>query len=51
MRDPLMDLGIMSDTLETAVTWENLLRVWSAAHEYVNSAAESLSDDTYLACL
>jgi alkyldihydroxyacetonephosphate synthase len=36
MRDPLMDLGIMTDTLETAVTWENLLPVWSAAHDYVN---------------
>lgn len=35
LRDPLMDLGIMSDTLETAVTWENLLKVWRAAHEYV----------------
>ena len=35
MRDPLMDLGIMTDTLETAVTWENLLPVWSAAHDYV----------------
>jgi len=35
LRDPLMDLGIMSDTLETAVTWENLLKVWAAAHEYV----------------
>ena len=35
MRDPLMDLGIMTDTLETAVTWENLLNVWKAAHEYV----------------
>ena len=36
MRDPLMDLGIMTDTLETAVTWENLLKVWKAAHEYVS---------------
>ena len=35
LRDPLMDLGIMTDTLETAVTWENLLKVWKAAHEYV----------------
>ncbi len=35
MRDPLMDLGIMTDTLETAVTWENLLKVWSATHKYV----------------
>lgn len=36
MRDPLMDLGIMTDTLETSVTWENLVRVWSAARDYVN---------------
>ena len=36
MRDPLMDLGIMSDTLETAVTWENLLKVWSATHAFVS---------------
>ncbi len=35
MRDPLMDMGIMTDTLETAVTWENLLKVWSATHAYV----------------
>jgi alkyldihydroxyacetonephosphate synthase len=35
MRDPLMDLGIMTDTLETAVTWENLLKVWFATHAYV----------------
>jgi len=36
MRDPLMDMGIMSDTLETAVSWENILKVWSAAHAYVS---------------
>jgi alkyldihydroxyacetonephosphate synthase len=41
MRDPLMDLGIMADTLETAVTWENLLRVWSAAHAYVRKRARA----------
>ncbi len=35
MRDPLMDMGIMSDTLETAVTWENLLKVWHAVRIYV----------------
>jgi alkyldihydroxyacetonephosphate synthase len=34
MRDPLMDIGIMTDTLETAVTWENLLKVWSAAQAF-----------------
>ncbi len=36
MRDPLMDLGIMTDTLETAVTWDKLLNVWKAAHEYIS---------------
>jgi alkyldihydroxyacetonephosphate synthase len=36
MRDPLMDMGIMTDTLETAVTWENLLKVWSETHGYVS---------------
>ncbi len=36
LRDPLMDLGIMTDTLETAVTWERLMQVWQAAHEYVS---------------
>ncbi|MFN2313934.1 MAG: FAD-binding oxidoreductase, partial [Bacteroidales bacterium] len=41
LRDPLMDLGIMSDTLETAVTWENLLKVWAAAHEYVRRRPEA----------
>jgi alkyldihydroxyacetonephosphate synthase len=35
MRDPLMDLGIMTDTLETAITWQNLVNVWSATHAYV----------------
>ncbi len=35
MRDPLMDMGIMTDTLETAITWEHLLKVWKAAHDYV----------------
>ncbi len=42
MRDPLMDIGIMTDTLETAVTWENLLKVWSATHAYVNQRPETL---------
>lgn len=36
LRDPLMDLGVMSDTLETAVTWENLTGVWSAARAYAH---------------
>ena len=35
LREPLMDLGIMTDTLETAVTWDKLIAVWKSAHEYV----------------
>ena len=42
MRDPLMDMGIMSDTLETAVTWENILKVWSAAHAYVSQRPKTV---------
>lgn len=35
LRDPLMDLGIMTDTLETAVTWERLLRLWKGVRAYI----------------
>jgi alkyldihydroxyacetonephosphate synthase len=42
MRDPLMDLGIMTDTLETSVTWENLLKVWSATHGYARRRPNTL---------
>ncbi len=37
LRDPMMDLGIMTDTLETAVSWENLLSLWSAVRGYITS--------------
>jgi alkyldihydroxyacetonephosphate synthase len=42
MRDPLMDMGIMSDTLETAVTWEKLLKVWHAVRTYVNQRPKTV---------
>jgi alkyldihydroxyacetonephosphate synthase len=42
MRDPLMDMGIMSDTLETAVTWEELLKVWHAVRTYVNQRPKTV---------
>ncbi len=35
MRDPLMDLGIMTDTIETAVTWQNLIPLWKAVRQYM----------------
>ncbi|MBP7603488.1 MAG: FAD-binding oxidoreductase [Spirochaetes bacterium] len=37
LRDPLMDLGLMTDTLETAVSWENLMQVWSATRAYLKA--------------
>ncbi len=42
MREPMMDAGIMTDTLETAVTWENLLKVWSAAHNYAKQRPKTV---------
>ncbi len=42
LRDPLMDLGIMTDTLETAVTWENLERLWSAVRGYIKKRPDTL---------
>jgi alkyldihydroxyacetonephosphate synthase len=35
LRDPLMDLGIMTDTLETAVMWENLISLWKSVRAYL----------------
>ncbi|RLD49939.1 MAG: FAD-binding oxidoreductase [Bacteroidetes bacterium] len=35
MREPLMDIGIMTDTIETAVTWENLLSLHASVRTYV----------------
>jgi len=35
LRDPLMDLGIMTDTLETAVMWDILIRLWKAVRNYL----------------
>jgi len=42
LRDPLMDLGIMTDTLETAVSWENLLKVWNATRSYLKARANTV---------
>ncbi len=37
LRDPLMDAGVMTDTVETAVTWENLLNLWTRVRHYLES--------------
>jgi alkyldihydroxyacetonephosphate synthase len=43
LRDPLMDLGIMTDTLETAVMWDNLIPLWSAVREYLKSREKTVA--------
>jgi len=42
MRDPLMDLGNMTDTLETAVSWKNLLPLWKAARSYIKARPDTV---------
>lgn len=37
LREPLMDLGLRTDTLETSVNWERLLGLYAAAHAYIKS--------------
>ncbi|MFW5721400.1 MAG: FAD-binding oxidoreductase, partial [Bacteroidota bacterium] len=43
LRDPLMDLGIMTDTLETAVMWNNLLPLWNAVRRYLKSRQKTVA--------
>ncbi|MBN2038441.1 MAG: FAD-binding oxidoreductase [Spirochaetes bacterium] len=42
LRDPLMDIGLITDTLETAVTWENLPALWYAVREYIKKRPDSI---------
>ncbi|HOO55322.1 MAG TPA: FAD-binding oxidoreductase [bacterium] len=37
MREDLMDLNIMTDTLETSVRWSNLMEVWENVRKVVKS--------------
>lgn len=37
MRDPLMDLGIMTDTIETSVMWDKLIPLWKAVRSYLKT--------------
>lgn len=43
LRDTLMDQGAMIDTLETAVTWDNLPTLWKNARDYVKQNPNTLS--------
>jgi alkyldihydroxyacetonephosphate synthase len=42
-RDPLMDKAIITDTIETTVTWEHLLPLWSALRNYLKSRPFTVS--------
>jgi len=42
LRDPLMDKGIMTDTLETAVSWANLSGLWKNARAYAEAQPNTL---------
>lgn len=42
MREPLMDMGIMTDTIETAVTWENLIKLWKSVRVYVSKRPKTV---------
>lgn len=37
LRDDLMDYGVMTDTLETAMTWSHLPRVWQGVREVIKA--------------
>ncbi|MBN2614772.1 MAG: FAD-binding oxidoreductase [Bacteroidales bacterium] len=41
LRDPLMDAGIMTDTVETAVPWDKLISLWKAVRTYLEHREKS----------
>ncbi|MFC1853511.1 FAD-binding oxidoreductase [candidate division CSSED10-310 bacterium] len=43
LRDPLMDAGIMVDTLETAATWENLPKVWQNVRAVIKARESAVA--------
>lgn len=42
MREPLMDLGLMTDTIETAVLWKDLDKLWKNVRTYVKSRPKTV---------
>lgn len=42
MREDLMDFGVVIDTLETSVTWENLHRVYTGVRSYMTSRPHTM---------
>ncbi len=43
LRDPLMDLAVMTDTLETAVMWDNLIPLWTEVRKYLKSREKTVA--------
>jgi len=41
-RDPLMDKGLITDTIETSVNWKNLIPLWKAVTAYLNSRPKTI---------
>ncbi len=42
MREDLLDIGIMSDTLETACTWSNIRHVWEEVRKVVKARPKTI---------
>lgn len=42
LREPLMDLGLRADTLETSVNWERLMDLWHAARAYIKNRPHTI---------
>jgi alkyldihydroxyacetonephosphate synthase len=41
-RDPLMDIGLITDTIETSVRWQNLVPLYKSITDYLNSRKKTL---------
>ncbi len=42
LREDLMDMKVMTDTLETSCTWDNIMQVWSGMREAVKARPNSI---------
>ena len=42
LRDPLMDIGIMTDTIETSVMWSKLIPLWGAVRKYLKTRSKTV---------
>ncbi len=42
LREPLMDMGIITDTLETAIDWQQLVPLWRAVQAYMKKRPKTI---------